>query len=164
MKRIKGEDRDIVVGAVVLVTAALLFALVYGKEIHSSPGSGYTLLARFRHADGLAIGADVRLSGVVVGKVVAEDLDSDYRAVTSLRLAADVALPIDTAAAIQTDGLLGSKYLDLKPGGDDVLLKPGAEISFTQDSMMFEDLLEMIINQGRAKRGYLGKPLSSESQ
>ena len=160
--KVKGEDRDIVVGAVVLVTAALLFAMVYDKEAHTASGSGYSLLARFRHADGLAIGAEVRLSGVVVGKVVKEELDSQYRAVTTLRLEPNLALPTDTAAAIQTDGLLGAKYLDLKPGGDDAALKPGAEITYTQDSLMLEDLLEMIISQGRAKRGYLDKPLTNE--
>ena len=160
--KVKGEDRDIVVGAVVLVMAALLFAMVYGKEVHSESGAGYSLLARFRHADGLTIGADVRLSGVVVGKVVKEELDSQYRAVATLRMKPNLDLPTDTAAAIQTDGLLGAKYLDLKPGGDDAVLKPGAEISYTQDSMMIDDLLAMIIDQGRAKRGYLDKPLSNE--
>jgi len=160
--KVKGEDRDIVVGAVVLVTAALLFAMVYDKEEHSGSAAGYSLQARFRHADGLAIGADVRLSGVVVGKVAKEELDSQYRALTTLRLDPTLSLPTDTAAAIQTDGLLGAKYLDLKPGGDDAALKPGAEITYTQDSLMLEDLLEMIIDQGRAKRGYLDKPLSNE--
>jgi len=160
--KVKGEDRDIVVGAVVLVTAALLFGMVYDKEVHSESGAGYSLQARFRHADGLTIGADVRLSGVVVGKVIKEELDSQYRAVATLRMKPNLDLSTDTAAAIQTDGLLGAKYLDLKPGGDDAVLKPGAEISYTQDSMMIDDLLAMIIDQGRAKRGYLDKPLSNE--
>jgi len=160
--RLRGEDRDAVVGAVVLVAAVLLFGLVYGKEVHSSTGAGTLLTARFRHAEGLGVGSDIRMSGVVVGKVVKEDLDPQFRAIKTLRLDTTVALPADTAAAIQTDGLLGAKYLELKPGGDDAVLKAGNEISYTQDSLMLEDLLTMIIDQARAKRGYLDKPMPTE--
>ena len=67
----------------------------------------------------------------------------------------------DTAAVIQTDGLLGAKYIELKPGGDETMLKPGQEISFTQDAMVLEELVGMIIDQAKAKRGYAGKPVPS---
>ena len=155
----KGKDRDALVGAVVIVTATLLFGFVYGKEMHSGDSGGYTVNARFRRADGISLGSDVRLSGVVVGKVVAEELDQQFRAITTLRLASNLGLPMDTAAVIQTDGLLGAKYIELRPGAEDDVLKPGQEITFTQDSMVLEDLLDLIINQARAKRGYLDRPL-----
>ena len=93
----KGKDRDALVGAVVIVTATLLFGFVYGKEMHSGDSGGYTVNARFRRADGISLGSDVRLSGVVVGKVVAEELDQQFRAITTLRLASNLGLPMDTA-------------------------------------------------------------------
>ena len=160
----KGPDRDAVVGALVVAAAALLFAMVYGKQATSADGAGYTLTARFGQADGITIGSAVRLSGVAVGKVVDESLDSRFRAVTTLHLAAGLALPTDTAAVIQTDGLLGAKYIDLRPGAEDAVLKPGAEITYTQGSLVVEDLLEMIINQARAKRGYVNRPLPGDDQ
>ncbi|MDA8231687.1 MAG: MlaD family protein [Magnetospirillum sp.] len=160
--RVKGEDRDAAIGAVVLAVAALLLAIVYGKEAGPGIAGGYDVIARFHRADGLAIGSEVRLSGVKVGKIVAERLDGDFRAVTTLSVARDVSLPSDTAAAIQTDGLLGSKFIELRPGAEETEIKPGGEISYTQDSMALDDLLEMIVDQARAKRGYLGKPLPNE--
>jgi phospholipid/cholesterol/gamma-HCH transport system substrate-binding protein len=160
----KGQDRDALVGVIVIVAAALLFGLVYAKEMNSGSDGGYSLNARFRKADGIALGSQVRLSGVVVGKVVAEELDNQFRAVTTLRIASSLGLPSDTAAVIQTDGLLGSKYIELRPGAEDTVLLPGQEITFTQDSMVLEDLMELIINQARAKRGYLDRPLPGTSQ
>ncbi len=159
----KGPDRDAVVGGAVVFVAALLLALVYGRQMTAADG-GYTLTARFGHAEGIGIGSAVRLSGVDVGKVVGEKLDSQFRAVTTLQIAGNLALPTDTAAVIQTDGLLGSKYIDLRPGAEDAVLKPGAEITYTQGSLVIEDLLEMIVNQARAKRGYANRPLPEDVQ
>lgn len=159
----KGGYRDTVIGAIVVLVAAILFALVYAKEDgpRKRADAGYLLAARFNRADGIGLGSDVRLSGVSVGRVVQQKLAPDFRAVLTLRIAPNIKLTADTAAAIQTDGLLGAKYIELKPGGDDAVLKPGQEIIYTQDSMVLEDLVDMIIQQAKAKRGYAGKPIPS---
>lgn len=159
----KGGYRDTIIGAIVVLVAAILFALVYAKEDGPKrrAETGYVLTARFSRADGIAVGSDVRLSGVSVGKVVEQHLGSDFRAVLGLRIAPNIRLTADTAAAIQTDGLLGAKYIELKPGGDDSVLVAGQEIAYTQDAMVLEDLVDMIIQQAKAKRGYAGKPVPS---
>lgn len=160
----KGGDRDTITGAIVVFVAAILLALIYAKDDgpgKSSTDAGYLLKARFNRADGIGIGSDVRLSGVSVGKVVEQHLDPNFRAITTLRVASNIALTIDTAAAIHTDGLLGPKYIELKPGGDETVLKPGQEIPYTQDAMVLEELIDMIIQQAKAKRGFAGKPVPS---
>ena len=159
----KGGYRDTIIGAIVVLVAAILFGLVYAKEDGPRRGAdaGYLLSARFNRADGIGLGSDVRLSGVSVGKVVEQRLAPDFRAILTVRIAANIKLTADTAAAIQTDGLLGAKYIELKPGGDDAVLTPGQEIAYTQDSMVLEDLVDMIIQQAKAKRGYAGKPVPS---
>lgn len=158
----KGGWRDTIIGAIVISVAAVLLVLVYAKDnAPSSDDAGYVLTARFKRADGIAVGSPVRMSGVTVGKVVAQTLDLQFNAVTTLRIDPSVQLTADTAAAIHTDGLLGAKYIELQPGGDETMLKPGEEVPFTQDSMVIEDLLDKIIQQARAKRGYLDKPVPS---
>lgn len=159
----KGGWRDTITGAIVVSTAAVLFAFVYGKDAdpNAVDPSTYTLVARFSRSDGISVGSPVRMSGVPVGRVVAQSLDPQFRAVTTLRIAAHVQLTADTAAAIQTDGLLGAKHIELQPGADDAMLKPGAEIAFTQDAMVIDELLDKIIQQARAKRGFLDKPVPS---
>lgn len=159
----KGGNRDTIIGAIVVLVAVAMLALVYAKEDgpNRDAAAGYLLGARFNRADGIAVGSDVRLSGVSVGKVVKQTLAPDFRAVLTLRIASNVKLTADTAAAIHTDGLLGAKYIELKPGGDDAELQPGQDIAYTQDAMVLEELVDMIIQQAKAKRGYAGKPVPS---
>jgi phospholipid/cholesterol/gamma-HCH transport system substrate-binding protein len=62
---------------------------------------------------------------------------------------------MDTAALIHTDGLLGSKYIELQPGGEDKLVKPGGAVIYTQDAVDIIDLLEKIVDQAKSKRAKL---------
>ncbi len=95
----------------------------------------------------------MRLSGIRVGRVVGQKLDDSYRAVITMRLTPELHLSTDTAAVIHTDGLLGAKYISLEPGGDEKRLPPGGEITYTQDSVVIEDLLETIISEAKIRRG-----------
>lgn len=145
------RNRDTLIGAGVVLLLVLLLGLSYGGAGRASV-PGYDLVASFNHADGITAGSDVRLSGVSVGKVVAEHLDDRYRAVITMRLAPGVPVPADSAALIQTDGLLGAKYIALQPGADETNLKPGEAMRYVQDSMNLQDLLELIVAQAKARR------------
>lgn len=165
MTTTKGGTRDIIIGAVVVAGAALLFGLVYVQNDlrRKAMPDGYQVVANFNRLDGVAVGTPVRLSGVKIGSVTNEVLDQDFRAVTTLHIDKGVPLPVDSSAVIRTDGLLGSKYIELGPGGDDKMLKDGDVIRYTQDSMVIEDLLELIIERGKEKRGFAGRALPSVS-
>ena len=52
-----------------------------------------------------------------------------------------VKLPADTSASITSEGLLGGNFVDLAPGGDAEMLKPGGRIQYTQDAV---DLVQML--------------------
>ncbi len=146
------ENRNILIGAGVLL--ALVAGLV---AIHINSArektSGYPLLARFDKAEGVAVGTQVRLAGVTVGKVTRQALDDNFRAVLTLQLDNAVKLPKDSNAAVQTDGLLGGKFIALQPGGDEKNLQTGEEIAYTQSSLSLEDLLDMVISQGESAHG-----------
>lgn len=154
------QDGEALLGAAVLFAGALALGLVYGRDVHpSATTGGYTIVAKFNHAEGISIGSDVRIAGVSVGKVAETTLAPDYRAMATLRLKNGVEIPTDTAAAIEADSLLGTKFIELKIGGDDALIKPGGEIVYTQDSLTFDKLMDMILTQARTRRGYVGKAL-----
>ncbi len=85
--------------------------------------------------------------------MIDQHLDSRFRALLTLRVAPGIELPKDSAALIETDGLLGSKFIALQPGADDKNLKPNSEFQFTQSSMNLNDILELIISQAESKRG-----------
>jgi phospholipid/cholesterol/gamma-HCH transport system substrate-binding protein len=130
-------------------------AFAYGVKSGASV-PGYDLVASFDKAEGIGVGSEVRMSGVTIGKVVAQGLDGGFRAVVRIRVDPTVQVPKDSAALIQTDGLLGSKFISLQPGGDESNLAPGAKIQLTQGSMNVQDLLELIVGQAEAK--HAGQP------
>jgi phospholipid/cholesterol/gamma-HCH transport system substrate-binding protein len=158
------SDRDAIIGGGVLLagTLSMMLAFFVGDHARKDENS-LSVTARFNRADGIVVGSPVRLSGAPIGTVTAQALDDKYRALLTLNLRSDVQLPADSTALIYTDGLLGAKYIELRPGGDEALLKSGQEIEYTQDAVVIEDLLDMIIQQARAKRGYLDKPLPTTS-
>lgn len=132
---------ETLMGAVVLIAAGGFLTFAY-KNTELSNIEGYELRARFDRVDGLAIGADVRVSGIKVGSVTRQDLDRNtYQAVVRMTIDNAVKLPEDTIAKISSSGLLGSNYLALSPGASDIMLKPGEEITETQGSV---DLLTLL--------------------
>ena len=146
------ENRNILIGAGVLL--ALIAGLV-AVHINSAreKTAGYPVTARFDKAEGVAVGTEVRLSGVTVGKVTRQVLDDNFRAVLTLQLDKSIKLPTDSNAVIQTEALLGAKFIALQPGGDEKNLQPGGEIAYTQSSLSLQDLLDMIISQAEAAHG-----------
>lgn len=143
------ETKEQLVGAGVVVAFALFVGFVSSlQDIHTQSEAGYRVSAAFGKIDGLPGGAEVRLGGIEVGSVVGEKLSEHYRAVLTLQIADHVRLPTDTSAAVQTDGLFGTKYINLEPGGAEEFIPSGGAIRVTQDSLVVADLLEQIIAQG----------------
>jgi phospholipid/cholesterol/gamma-HCH transport system substrate-binding protein len=50
-------------------------------------------------------------------------------------------IPDDSDASVQTQGLLGGKYIGIGPGGSDTFLKDGGQIEFTQSAIVLESLV-----------------------
>jgi phospholipid/cholesterol/gamma-HCH transport system substrate-binding protein len=151
----RSENREIAVGVLALSALLLVLAFFYAGRTHvvgKAAAASYRLTATFNRIDGLFPGDPVRLGGIRVGTVEKAELDRNYRARLTFRMDAGVQLPEDTAAAIHTDGLFGSKFVVLLAGGEDATIKPGGAITHTQDALIVSELLELIIAEGRAAR------------
>lgn len=136
---------ETLLGAVVLVVAIVFLVFAYDSS-QLNGDDGYELIARFDRVDGLDPGSDVRISGIKVGSVIKQSLDSStFRAEVRFTMREDVELPADSSASVVSNGLFGGKYLALVPGGDDEILEPGDEVVLTQSSINFEDLIGQMI-------------------
>ena len=136
---------EIIVGTFVLLCAAFFFFDSF-KSSKVRTDNGYHLLAKFDNAEGIAVGSDIKISGIKIGTVAEQFLDEkDFRAVLKLNISKNVKLSSDSSAKISSEGLLGSKFLSISPGSEDENLKDGEEIAFTQSSVNFEDLLGKFI-------------------
>ncbi|MCC7168294.1 MAG: MCE family protein [Rhodospirillales bacterium] len=156
---IASRAKEAITGSIVFLVGVLFIAQAYlGSSRKTEPG--YDVTVTFARTDGLFEGAAVRLSGMVVGRVTGFRLDDSFRAITRLRIRPEVKLPADTAALIHSDGLLGAKYIELQPGGEEKMIRAGGAIAYVQDSVDLIDLLEKIVAQAKAKRE---APAPSES-
>ena len=78
---------------------------------------GYRLTVDFDTAAGLEPKSDVKMAGVKIGKVEEIQLVGN-RARLIMRIHPEIRIPIDSVGSIQTQGLLGEKYVEILPGRD----------------------------------------------
>lgn len=151
----KEETKTLKMGLFVFgLILAAFFIVVFSRDdiSHKDGGKYYQLFARFNRTDGLLVGDTVRLAGMDIGRVVNARLDDNFKAILTLELKESVKLPDDSSAAIVSSGIMGSKYIEIEPGGSEDMLAAGDEFSYTQDAMVIEELIERIIGIGKAKR------------
>jgi phospholipid/cholesterol/gamma-HCH transport system substrate-binding protein len=156
----KHEEKRLKTGLFVLFALIIIafFVNLSKDEYKKAEGENfYKLHASFNRIDGVLIGDDVRLAGVDVGKVVAAKLSEDFSSVLTFEINSDVLVPEDSGASIFTNGLLGSKFIEIEPGGMEDYLVDGDYISYTQDALVIEELLDRIISIGKSKKNKSGE-------
>ena len=114
--------------------------LVFGGSTPLKP-QGYRFKVNFTEATQLAQEADVRISGVPVGRVKTKELDEDADA-TTVEIELDdryAPIPADTRAILRQKTLLGETYVELTPGtGDGPMVADGGELASGQVSPTVE--------------------------
>ncbi|GGI70010.1 outer membrane lipid asymmetry maintenance protein MlaD [Polymorphobacter multimanifer] len=139
---------EALLGALVLIVAALFINFAWERTQAGRGGGGYTLLARFPSVAGISPGTDVRLAGIKVGQVVAQRLDpASYQAVLEIGIQPGLNLPIDSSAAITSEGLLGGNFIALSPGAEETMLKPGEESIETSGAADLMALIGSVVNR-----------------
>ncbi len=96
----------------------LLFLWISFGGATSLGPKGYEISAEFNQAENLGSQADVRISGVGVGKVLSVSLDR-HTGLTKAVMEIDPQFaprPIDTRAILRQKTLLGETYIELSPG------------------------------------------------
>lgn len=139
---------ETLIGAAVLGVAAFFLLFAY-KSSNVGAIDGYPVRAKFDNVGGIALGSDVRVGGIKIGVVSDLGLDKEtYQALVTMQLRNGTQLPKDSSASIVGDGLLGGKYVQLTPGGDENMLKSGDVITFTQSSVNLEELIGKFVFSG----------------
>jgi len=119
---------------------------------HFSDDGSYRLTAEFDNIGALKARAPVRVAGVTIGRVETIQLDEkNYRAVVKLLIDDGNKLPKDTAAHILTEGILGSNYISLAPGFEEIALVGGDVIATTHSAMILENLIGQLLFKVKEK-------------
>jgi phospholipid/cholesterol/gamma-HCH transport system substrate-binding protein len=126
------DNAEIITGLIVSVVAIVLLFAFY-TSTRGAGVTGYEVRAQLPRADGLSVGSDVRIAGIEVGKVSGVDLNStNYIATVHMKIKNSVRLPVDSSINCPGDFVSGSVHLDIVPGRNKSLIRPGDVITKAQ--------------------------------
>ncbi len=145
MKRVTLET---IVGIFVLVgILCLAYLSIKLGKIDLFGRDNYEVYAQFDSISGLKSGASVEIAGVEVGRVERIVLDpNSSQARVYMGLRSGIKLSDDVIASVRTRGIIGDKFILLKPGGSDKLLAAGARIRETESAVDLEELVSKYIH------------------
>lgn len=131
----------------VTITVGLVFSIGNVQSLRVGPlqllDDSYRLHATFDDVTGLLINDNVKVAGVVVGKVTSIKV-VEGRARVTFRVKSSMKLPSDTSAAIRWRNLLGQRYLYLYPGAASTTLQSGGNVAKTVSVVDLGELLNRL--------------------
>lgn len=144
----KNGKLNTIVGVFVLIgILCLVYLSVKLGKLELFDGGHYQLRADFDSVAGLKEGATVEIAGVQVGHVDRITLEPQTaRARVHLALSRDVKLQEDVIASVRTRGIIGDRYILLKPGGSETLLGPGGAIRETEGAVDLEEMISKYVH------------------
>jgi len=127
---------EVKVGAFIISGLALLIVFIFAiGDLSTAFQPGYRLRVFFDSANGITEGSPVQYAGVEVGKVqalrIVHPKDQPTPKVELLvQLPSRITVRSDDEASISTFGLLGEKYLEIRPGsGAGPILGPDGQLT-----------------------------------
>ena len=127
----------------ILCTGYLFIVL---GEISLVRDKQYPVYAFFTSISGLKKGAKVEMVGVKIGVISNVGIDQErLLAKVEFLIDKNIELSEDVIASVKTSGIIGQKYIDIIPGGSDIMLEPGEEIFNTEPSLDIESLVRKFI-------------------
>ncbi len=140
----KSDIFEFIVGlGVILIAGWFILVVVSKSEKLTNVGETTKYIASFNDVSGISVGSDIKLAGVTVGKVLSLKLDEiNYTAEIILGIDRKIKIPNDSEVIITSEGLLGSNYVSISPGGSDIFLNANENFSFTQSSLSLNSLIQ----------------------
>jgi phospholipid/cholesterol/gamma-HCH transport system substrate-binding protein len=151
--------RTAAAGAALLLLSGCGFRGAYSMSLPGGADLGedpYTVEVEFLDVLDLVQQSGVRVADVPVGRVESIELGDDWTAVVTLTVDGDVDLPANAVAAIQQSSLLGEKFVELAPPGNEepegsLREEPRIPLERTNRNVEVEELLgamSLVLNGG----------------
>lgn len=167
--------------AAMVILAVLIFLLTGTKKLFVTKAALRTYMD---DSAALAVGAPVRLNGIIIGNVTRVGLSGEKtpRRVVRIDMSVDASMlhriPVDSEAAISAENVLGTKFINIKMGQSAETVRDGAEIP-SKDVSEFEEVVQSgydvmvaardllrridgVVRDVEAGRGTIGKLLVDE--
>jgi phospholipid/cholesterol/gamma-HCH transport system substrate-binding protein len=136
-KKLKWKQLKVgIVAVVAMIITGLLILLLTGNE---NPFEGsFPLRTYMEDSAGMAEGSDVRLNGILVGKIKRVRLsgEKDPHRLVEIQMEIEnrfkTELPDDSVASITSSNLLGDKFINITKGKDAKTVESNAELKSSQ--------------------------------
>ncbi|MFH1847974.1 MAG: MlaD family protein [Candidatus Omnitrophota bacterium] len=149
---------ELKVGIFVFIGIAIMFIFVFSIGEFYLLKPTYNVNVLFDFANGIEIGAPVRLAGVEIGEV--DDIAIFYdmaksktRVRVELRLQKKAVIEKDSVCMINTLGLLGEKYLEITPGSKEAGFVEPESTMTGRDPIPMEEVTETMKDLADAAKG-----------
>ena len=167
--------------AALVIVGVLVFLMTGNKRLFAKKEKLYTYMD---DAASVLPGAPVMLNGIEVGSISKVELTGETAPNRIIRMELEILdealrqIPVDSEAALSAANLLGTKFLNIKKGRSQQIVKPGMEIR-SLDTLEFEEMqkqigttltslqsiikrVDAIVSVVEEGRGSIGKLLVSE--
>lgn len=169
---------ELKVGIFIMIGMMIFFIIVFSiGDIHFAK-TGYRVNAVFNFVSGIGESAPVRLAGVKAGQVegidiVYEGVGQRAKAVIRAWIREGAKIEEDAEFTVNTLGLLGEKYLEIKPGTPGKpLLTNGATVighdpvsmeTVTENLASLSDSVKVVVQRLERGEGTVGKLLTEDA-
>lgn len=151
-------------GFLLILFLGIWLVFAHQGSVSEKKASNFILYAEFGKADGLMNGAEVRLAGMPVGYVSEQVFASNFQVRITLSFDKKFDIPADSSVTIETDGLLGTKHVELTPGADEEMLQSGDTLAYTQDVLLLDELLNKLNTYMAKKKENKAEEVTNETQ
>jgi hypothetical protein len=107
------------VGLITITALLVLGSVILWKTDLLMLAKGYPMIGSFEDVEGLTVGSEVRYRGLKIGKITKIDPAVSEINVFSL-IDGNIKFPEDSLLRVAYDGIVGQKYLEIKPGTSEV--------------------------------------------
>ncbi len=133
-------------GLIVIIVAIVFGFKLYEQFNINNQSEKYIVYALFNNSGGIKNGADVRISGVRIGKILNVSLDNEnYKAKIKMEISDNIVLSKDSVVEVASDGFIGGKYIRIISGTDTKFVKQNSELTKTKDIVSLEQMLGKLI-------------------
>lgn len=138
---------EFVVGIIIISIIGLFLSYVYKftsmKAMSSS--SQITLNGVFSDVSGVHVGTEVKIGGVPVGEISEISIHEDLSIFVSIFTKSNLCIPQDSSLEVRTSGVLGSRYLEIRPGGLEECMKDNEYFENTKSALSLESLINKFL-------------------
>src|SRR3990172_4976590 len=148
----------------ILLFAVGLFMIGDRRKLFSQD---FELYAEFKELSGLQNGADVKVGGMAAGEVIDIEVppqpQSKFRVKMRIVEKLHPVVRTDSIATIQTEGVLGNKFLKIDQGTPQAQAAPPGSTIPSREPFDFADLLQQIRDTVEDVQGKMGGVFASIS-